>query len=118
MLSKASGDSVKAIARRLVQLDLIAGDREAALRHAERYRAAGGDDLKEASLQNLRSLTKKQLATANIPGPIRSFARMAALSPDLSPGDLLPALARNIVTNGYQASASAESSLRVPGFER
>ena len=28
---------------------------------------------------------------------------MAALSPDLAPVDLLPALARNIVTNGYEA---------------
>ena len=29
---------------------------------------------------------------------------MAALSPDIQPEDVLPALARNVVTNGYQAS--------------
>ena len=47
--------------------------------------------------------------TANIPGPLRSFARMAALSPDAEPDDILPALARNVVTNGYQASHSNEA---------
>ena len=44
-----------------------------------------------------------------IPGPLRCFARMAALSPDLQPDDLLPALARNVVTNGYQAASSNEA---------
>jgi urease accessory protein UreF len=47
--------------------------------------------------------------TINIPGPLRSFARMSALSPDLSAEDLLPALARNVVTNGYQAAANNEA---------
>jgi hypothetical protein len=45
----------------------------------------------------------------NIPGPLRSFNRMAALSPDLPGEDLLQALARNVVTNGYQAAASNEA---------
>ncbi len=47
--------------------------------------------------------------TATIPGPLRSFARMAAISPDSDPADVLPALARNVVTNGYQASHNNES---------
>jgi hypothetical protein len=38
---------------------------------------------------------------------LRAFARMAALSPDLSPEELLPALARNVATNGYEASGNA-----------
>jgi hypothetical protein len=46
--------------------------------------------------------------TVAIPGPLRSFSRMAALSPDLPPDQLLSALARNIVTNGYQASGGEE----------
>ena len=33
---------------------------------------------------------------------------MAALSPELAPEDLLPALARNVVTNGYQAGGGNE----------
>lgn len=44
-----------------------------------------------------------------IPGPLRSFARMAALSPDLKPEDLLASIARNVVTSGYQAVASQDA---------
>jgi len=47
--------------------------------------------------------------TATIPGPMRSFARMAAILPEAKAADILPALARNIVTNGYQASHSNEA---------
>src|SRR5690242_9729260 len=51
----------------------------------------------------------KDWPNTTVPGPIRSFARMAALSPDASPEDILPALARNVVTNGYQASHNNRS---------
>ncbi len=47
--------------------------------------------------------------TTPIPGPLRSFARMAAISPDALPEEILPALARNVVTNGYEASHSNEA---------
>lgn len=47
--------------------------------------------------------------TILIPGPLRSFARMAALSPEVHPEDLLPAMARNVVTNGYHANSSTEA---------
>ncbi|MBC8165833.1 MAG: hypothetical protein H7Y20_08180 [Bryobacteraceae bacterium] len=108
ILKTASGQQAGAIARRLLILDLIAGDRTAAAAHYERYKALGGGDITPSMLQASRAEAPAQ-ATASIPGPLRSFARMAALSPDLNPEDVLPALARNIVTNGYQASASAES---------
>ncbi len=66
------------------------------------YRAAGGTDLVEPSkLEKPVAYSK-----VNIPGPMASFARMAALSPDLAPEELLPAFARNIVTNGYEASGN------------
>jgi hypothetical protein len=39
---------------------------------------------------------------ATIPGPLRSFLRMAAISQRVSPEEVLPLLARNIVVNGYQ----------------
>ena len=108
LLKFVQGPKANAIARRLVILDLLANDREAVARHYEIYRNTGGGDLTASMLQ-----PPKQSATAQpsitIPGPLRSFARMAALSPDLSENDLLPALARNIVTNGYQATASAEA---------
>src|SRR5579872_1050882 len=94
------------IARRLVLLDLLAGDRNAADRHLEMYRRGGGTDF---ALPSSATVLSQKLPTVDIPGPLRSFARMAALSPDLSPEDLLPALARNIVTNGYQAASSNEA---------
>ncbi len=39
---------------------------------------------------------------ANVPGPLRSFLRMAAISQKVSPEEVLPLLARNVVVNGYQ----------------
>lgn len=50
-----------------------------------------------------------EAANVTLPGPLRSFNRMAALSPDLPPDDLLSALARNVVTNGFQAASSNEA---------
>src|SRR5450755_313377 len=44
-----------------------------------------------------------------IPGPLRSFSRMAAISSDSQPDDILPAIARNVVTNGFQAAHSNEA---------
>ncbi|HYO81195.1 MAG TPA: hypothetical protein VES20_07330 [Bryobacteraceae bacterium] len=108
LLGKLNGARANAVARRLVILDLVAGDRPAALRHYEAYKSSGGGDLTPSVLQPSRTAEAKP-SVINIPGPLRSFARMAALSPDLRPEDVLAALARNVVTNGFQASASAEA---------
>jgi hypothetical protein len=97
---------VAAIARREAILDLIAGDQAAAARHIEEYRGAGGAGL---TLQAPAAQEGAKQSFIDIPGPLRSFARMAALSPDLKPEDLLGALARNVVTNGYQAANSNEA---------
>jgi hypothetical protein len=98
---------VEAAAKRLLALDVLANDNASAERHFSEYKAAGGTEI---SLDALRGAPKPApIPTVEIPGPLRSFARMAALSPDLSPADLLPALARNIVTNGYQASSGNEA---------
>jgi hypothetical protein len=91
-------------ARRLVLLDLLAGDRQAATSHAAAYQSLTG---KTISLGNSEAHTAGW-PIATIPGPLRSFARMAALSPDSRPEDVLPALARNVVTNGYQAAHGSE----------
>jgi hypothetical protein len=102
-------DRVRAasIARRLIILDLIANEKEPARRHLEAYRSAGGADIAPGALQNAPS-SQSGHPTIVVPGPLRSFARMAALSPDLASEDLLGALARNVVTNGYQASSGNE----------
>ncbi len=100
-LWKSAGRTQDAVhaARQAVKLDLIAGNRSA----AERDAPAADLRLPEAPAAGTRNR-----AQIPIPGPIKSFARMAALPADISPDGLLPALARNVVTNGYQASRSNE----------
>jgi hypothetical protein len=100
----APAEQRAAVAQRLAVLDLMAGDREASARHLQDYTAAGGKDL---ALPPLRTAAPPNYI--EIPGPLRSFARMAALSPDLTPSDLLPALARNVITNGYRATTANEA---------
>lgn len=103
---KAAGQTVDAAGslRRAVLLDLIAGDTAAAGTDAAAYRALGGGALQVP--ESLPPSVRRE--TISIPGPLRSFARMAALSPDVSSDDLLPSLARNIVLNGYQTSHGAD----------
>jgi hypothetical protein len=105
---RKGGESTRAatVARRLAMLDLLAGDRNAADTHLAAYRAADG---KAISLGPLPPKSAADEGIAYIPGPLRSFARMAALPPDADPPDILPALARNVVTNGYQASRNNET---------
>lgn len=89
---KNSGDTaqVAEISHRLQILDLLAGQ------SPSRPGAAG-------------PASGEAWPTTSIPGPLRSFARMAAISSDSLPEEVLPALARNVVTNGYQASHSNEA---------
>ncbi len=96
-----SGERRAAVARRLTVLSLIEGDRAAAARYAPEARA--GWKVPESAPQPQAG------PTVSIPGPLASFARMAALSPDTALAEVLPALARNVITNGYQASATGEA---------
>ncbi len=100
-LGTAPAQERQSVARRLVLLDLIAGDREASARDLQAYRAAGGTEW-PAGLPSAKP--PEPIQTIDIPGPLRSFARMAALTPDVAPDELLPALARNVVTTGFQAT--------------
>ena len=104
-LAVAAPQDKARIARRLMILDLLTEDIKSAEKHLETYRAAGSRDLK------LPVYTKSEAPwpTVDIPGPLRSFNRMAALSPELSPADVIGAIARNVVTNGYQAASSNEA---------
>jgi hypothetical protein len=43
-----------------------------------------------------------------IPGPLRSFMRMAAISQKVAPEDVLPLLARNVYMQGYQQGTATE----------
>ena len=100
---KGDSPSAAAIARRLAAIELLTGDREAASRDLELYRTLGG---RSAALGT--TLSRDNRPSAMMPGPLRSFARMAAMPADINPQDILPALARNVVTNGYQAAHSNE----------
>ncbi len=85
--------------RQLLILDYMDGKDTAA--DLQQYQALGGSDLSSPV-----SREHAAYSMVTIPGPLASFARMAALSPDLAPEELLPALARNVVTNGYEASGN------------
>ncbi len=91
--------------RRAVLLDLLANDHAVAETDLAEYRELGGADL---SLPASGSVAGASYQIVTIPGPYRSFARMAALSPEASPADILPELARNVITSGYQASRGTD----------
>jgi hypothetical protein len=103
--NNASPNDRALVNRRLALLDMVQGDRAAADRHLDAFRTAGGRGL---TLPPSPAAAATQ-SFVEIPGPLRSFARMAALAPDLRPEDLLTALARNVVTNGYQAVSANEA---------
>lgn len=88
--------------RHVVLLDVTDGRTSELQNDLAQYRAAGGTDL-AAPLERAK---RPSYSKVTIPGPLSSFARMAALTPDLDPEELLPALARNVVTNGYEASGN------------
>src|SRR5215467_7233750 len=46
--------------------------------------------------------------TVSIPGPLRSFMRMAAISQKVTPEDVLPLLSRNVFMQGYQRGTPTE----------
>ncbi|MBZ5590764.1 MAG: hypothetical protein LAP39_00900 [Acidobacteriia bacterium] len=96
-------------ARELVVLDLAAGDRAAAAQHLEAYHSAGGKDWPTVPAGKAEPVQSDPKQSVLVPGPLRSFNRMTAISSEISPEDVLPALARNVVTNGYQASHSNEA---------
>ena len=104
--AQTAGDKDRAAVAclRMAQLDLLAGDREAASRDAAAYQTATGKTIAFGD-----PAAQKAWAESTIPGPLRSFARMAAISPDSRPTEILPALAHNVITNGYEASHGNEA---------
>ncbi len=105
---KLSGSSrTLEVSRRLVLLDLIAGDRDASQTDLARYKSQGGTEWSDLKWTVPVAADTQQ--TVTIPGPLRSFGRMAAISSDINPADVLTSLARNVVTNGYQASHSNDA---------
>jgi hypothetical protein len=92
----------KSALRQIVLADFVSGDQADIEGDLKRYADAGGTDFTLPAPRPAQS----GWATISLPGPLSSFARMAALSPDVAPEDLLPALARNVVTNGYESAGN------------
>lgn len=90
------------ILRRLAALDLMEGDRASAVKRLSQLASP-------VSLPEFEAARRIPTGEVVIPGPMSSFARMAALSPDLPETEILTALSRNIVTSGYQAVSGSES---------
>src|SRR5215472_17625808 len=62
----------------------------------------------QESSQSAESTELLPSEQAEIPGPLRSFLRMAAISQKVSPEEVLPLLARNVVVSGYQNGTPTE----------
>jgi hypothetical protein len=106
-----STEQRRMLARRLAVLSFLTNDSQGARRYLAAYREAGGEGMDQANalLQPQPAGPDASWGPATIPGPLFSFRRMAALSTDQAPEELVAALARNIVTSGYRASRGIES---------
>jgi len=63
-----------------------------------------------------RTLPSEQMVT--IPGPLRSFQRMAGISQKVPSKEVLPLLARNIFVQGYQSGRPTEFLILVDRYMR
>jgi len=103
-LRRAGGAAEAAeIAHRLVILDLLAGDGEALTRDRESYRAITGKALPFSSSEPREACLPSHTRTDAI---VRANGRHCARG---GARGRAAALARNVVTNGYQASRSNET---------
>ena len=101
----------RAAARRLLALALETNDLSQARKAADAYEEAGGQGYADAAmaLNAAPRADDSGYGYTEIPGLYDSFLRMAALSTDLEPHEILPALARNLVTGGYRTARGGES---------
>ena len=109
--SENAGELRIRLNRRLALISLAEGDRSAAQRHVDAYREAGGTGMEQAAavLNAPEPTDQPRDGWAKVPGPLLGFRRMAALSSDQAPEDLVYALSRNTVTSGYRATAGGDS---------
>ncbi len=74
------------------------------------YSANPAKDASPSDQPSPRSAKPPALSTetVTIPGPLRSFMRMAAISQKVTPEDVLPLLSRNVFMQGYQRGVPTE----------
>ena len=73
-----------------------------------RARAEGPASTRESVQEPDSGKLVAESSSVMIPGPLRSFLRMASISQQAPLDDVLPLLARNIYTHGYQDSRPTE----------
>lgn len=61
-----------------------------------------------ASAEAARAMAPDPAETVMIPGPLRGFLRMAGISQEIAPADVLPLLARNVDLRGYENTGETE----------
>ncbi len=111
-LDAASTDEAKRrIASRIAVLAMYDGKVDIARDAVETVRQAGGSNWSALAppAGETSDPEREGYGYAEIPGIFDGFLRMAALSTDLHPDQLLPALARNIVTGGYRTMRGGEA---------
>jgi hypothetical protein len=64
-----------------------------------------GSDASARSPDRPTAVSESQI---DIPGPLRSFLRMAGISQKVSPEEILPLVARNVVLHGYRSGRPTE----------
>jgi hypothetical protein len=80
--------------------------------------AGAQDQLEPASPPPSAAQSSSQPTQVLIPGPLRSFLRMAGISQKISPEEVLPELARNVSAQGYQHGRETEFLLLVQRYVR
>lgn len=68
--------------------------------------AVWGADSSQNSATEAQEAQSHEPATATIPGPLRSFLRMAGVSQKVSPDEVMPLLARNVFIVGYEGTGA------------
>ncbi len=81
----------------LFNCDLFAGS-------GELRPAAHSQQSDAAAISSQEDVTPAASSQFTIPGPLRSFLRMAGISQKITPEEVLPLLGRNVYTQGYEGS--------------
>jgi tetratricopeptide (TPR) repeat protein len=107
-----SNELKQRIAKRLAVVALKAGDQPTAEAAVAAYQQAGGAGWEQAAnrIGAGVNLETSDFGTTQIPGILDGFLRMAGLSTDLTSEQLLPALAKNIITRGYRISMDSQNA--------
>ncbi len=78
--------------------------------------AAAPPTTQSSVVPTISSLPSPAVDTVVVPGPLRSFLRMASISQQARAADVLPLLARNVYQNGYSAKAPTEFLLLIERY--